>query len=282
MAYIINIEISQFTESYKENFSTFKNHYLTNTYYDDYLKMYTLKSEEHFQEIIDDFLEKYQWAVFSYFTTFHSKHIIFVSNDKEVYERYLICIGHIEENFYTKIRDFRTISFDDTGDEGEAIFKLSQELDKRNPYLICYFDRRMKYYRYDYETTEFEDFIWYEDDIRALKEIKRFFDKYGEYIIYEVTDEYAFLKIWEMASDDLNIAQFVVSHDSNLNEVEKILKENYDYLEKLKEEPSLSWAYSQVYGGGSDEHHGIFYAKDAKHTDKIASYLDKGAWFSRY
>ena len=133
MAYIINIEISQVQELYKKSLSAFKNNYLSNSYYDDYLSRYNLNSEEDFKRIVVSFLDKYKWAVFTYFTTYHTKYITFVTNEKEIFDRYLKCMGDIDKSYFniypypdSKIKNLRTISFDDMDKEGEFAFRLSK------------------------------------------------------------------------------------------------------------------------------------------------------------
>ena len=104
----------------------------------------------------------------------------------------------------------KRITFSDYDEEGLFAYKLSQK-EGKNPYLICFLEQdEDSYRRYDLDTGEFEEDIWFHEDTSRLKEIARFDMQYFsyqlKYIIFKVTDEQAYLNIWSMASDNLGIA----------------------------------------------------------------------------
>ena len=89
-----------------------------------------------------------------------------------------------------------------------------------------------------------------------------------EYKIYKVTEEEPYLKIWSMVSNDLGIADYVISGASNINQVIDCIKSNIEHSH-LDLSTVVPWGYTQIYGGGSDEHHAYFHSLDGKATDFI-------------
>ena len=66
-----------------------------------------------------------------------------------------------------------------------------------------------------------------------------------------------------MASDDMNIANYVISGESNIDLVIDCIKYNVD-LSSI-----VPWGYTQIYGGGSDEHHAYFHSLNGKATSFV-------------
>jgi len=306
MAYIINIDISPMRDKYQKIVLKFSTFFGENSYDNNYLTKYKIDNEEDFDTVVSNALDKFTWVLFTYFTTYHTDYITFATKDKKNFDLYLTLLGDIPAkniNIYphldTTAKKLKYLTFNDDCQEGEYVLELSKNMENKKPYLICCIEENQNYYRYDTQEAEFEDFIWYEEYTALLKEVKRFSKQYKswtiddnnqmidtlekeEYIIYEITDEYAYLALWEMASTDYSIAQYTISANTNLEEVEKvILKYGYESFDFMALNPAIPWTYSQVYGGGSDEHHAIFYAQDAKYTDNLSHTLKNKFW-SRY
>ena len=172
------------------------------------------------------------------------------------------------------------ITFSDYDEEGVFVYDLSK-IENKNPYLICCLEFKENEYRnYDVDSSKFVGDAWYLKETAKLKEVSLFEDiivknSFVEivdtYIIYEIIDQEAYLNIWSMASSDFGIAETTISGNCNLDEVIKSLKQKkIAYSGDFNFDTSLvPWAYTQNYGGGSDEHYAVFYSKKKQYIDYI-------------
>ena len=177
------------------------------------------------------------------------------------------------------IKKSKILKYLDYGEEGLLAYELSQ-MESTNPYLICMLEHDEDDYRlWDNETHEPKDKVWFHKDTELLKEVKRFKTKihlnHVTYIIYEVTHEQAYLNIWSMASHDLGIACYTVSGECDIYSITANLKSSEYFNDEDFDCSHSPWVYTQHYGGGSDEHHAVFYTTQQKHTEFIQNTLDR-------
>lgn len=162
------------------------------------------------------------------------------------------------------------ITFWDYDDEGLFVYNLSR-IENKNPYLICFLeDDEADYRLWDKDTYEVDDFIWFHKDASKLKEVVRFdvqqLNYQLKYIVFEVTNKQAYLNIWSMASHDLGIAEYTISGNCDIEEIINSIKSDEFYNDEPLDFSLVPWAYTQRYGGGSDEHYAVFYSKIGEHV----------------
>ncbi|MBL4660383.1 MAG: hypothetical protein JKY19_08505 [Alcanivoracaceae bacterium] len=169
--------------------------------------------------------------------------------------------------------------FSDYGEEGLFAFNLSK-IDCKLPYLVCSLEFDEEGYRtFNIDTGEYEGDIWFIKYIEKLKEVAKFEvqvlkNHSHRYFIYKVMDKEAYLKIWSKASSDYRIAEITISGECDLDMVIDSIKNNRFY-DNLKFDPKLvNWAYTQSYGGGSDEYYAVFYSKEKESVDFILKQIN--------
>ncbi|MEK7434785.1 MAG: hypothetical protein AABZ74_16750 [Cyanobacteriota bacterium] len=212
----------------------------------------------------NNFLSKnFDWAFFSYFSTYSERFISFVTEDKKIYlslkkimSKYndIMTLDYFDKN--TSFNNLKISVFNDYGKEGLLALEISKNENKL-PYLICEITENY---------NESNKNNWYEIFTNKLLLIKSLTKEIShtksKILIYQVTDSNSYENIWKKASSENNIALCTISGNSNLKEVEKIflnkyslsIKDNLDLLEHT------DWIYTLNYGGGADEHIGLFFS----------------------
>jgi len=140
------------------------------------------------------------------------------------------------------------------------------------PYLVCIFDEAIDYRRWDYETLGLEEQIWYLQYLSKLEIVNKIKLDYGTAIVCEVRDADAYLEIWGMASDDLNIALFTLSGNEKFETIKSFVQEYTFSLNQLSH--IEHWVYTQCYGKSSDQHHALFYSKNSLDIDRINKMIE--------
>jgi hypothetical protein len=172
----------------------------------------------------------------------------------------------------------KTIKYFDYDQEGLFAYELSQT-ESKNPLLICVLEFDEGHYRlWDEDTYEPMDEVWFHKETSQLNELHRFKVKIYlnelTYVIYEVIDQQAYLNIWTMASHDYGIATYTVSGECDLDTIIDELKSSEFYADEDFDCSKAPWVYTQRYGGGSDEHHAVFYCTNKKNLEFIKEQLD--------
>jgi len=232
-----------------------------------------------FNTQVDDVLAVFDWAIFSYFTTYHYTRNIFVSNVIEA-EQLLASKGG--NNLFVDIDKYAlsdnpisalpSATFYDYDIEGLHVFELSKKRGEEPAYLICHLidDPQDLYYKWNRETQESEDRIWFDEYLNELEFVSEVrIGGRGQYLIYRVTSEQAYLNIWQEASEDHSIAEATLSGDTIISDLEQYLAKNSAFSIDDKLLSFCSWGYCQIYGGGADEHHALFRSKSSEITNQL-------------
>lgn len=235
-------------------------------------------TEENFDIAYDkknDFLAKnFDWAFFSYFSTYSERFISFITEHEKVYLNFKkILSKYPDVNILdyskkdTNFTDLKIAVFNDYQKEGLLAHELAKT-ESKLPYLIC-------------EVLETNEVDWYQNFTSKFNLVSFFeksVDNYKSKIkIFQIADYDAYKAIWGKSSSENNIAICTISGNSNLKAIEKLFSNKYslsikEYLDILDH---TDWIYSLTYGGGADEHLGVFLASNSANTNIIWESIKK-------
>jgi hypothetical protein len=235
-------------------------------------------------EEVAKLLKGFDWAAFSYFTTYHDRIVIIFTQMPELVtyltqENYA---GALLGRYCAQaplLPHLKNATFYDYAEEGWLPYELARERGENTPLLLTLFasDDPDYYRRYNHEVDELEDFIWYEEPLGRLEQLREFtFPAYGgmysenyTYRVHRAVDFNAYCTLWSMASHDCGIAHATLSADCDLDRLEARLQETTLFDIVRHAESVGTWAYGQIYGGGANEHHAVFHSRDASATHRI-------------
>ncbi|MDH5434476.1 MAG: hypothetical protein OEY19_11075, partial [Gammaproteobacteria bacterium] len=238
-----------------------------------------------FNNQVASLLKHFDWAIFSYFTTYQSDICCLVTS----------CTGLIKNNVVNTygaeaeisifegdpISSLRTATFYDYELEGYFAYEVAKANGEKPPLLFCRIDIENPdlYRKWNNETDEHDPDLWYENHLDKLNLVEEFTTEYQGYkfknLIYQVSNERAYIDIWSEASEDHSIAEATFSANTNLKKLKSALTKSYSFEITKDLDDYSEWAYSQIYGGGADEHHAIFRSKDPKITQKLWELVGK-------
>jgi len=241
--------------------------------------------DDCFNSQVASLLKNFDWAIFSYFTTYHTDlGCLVASNSSPIKDTVINTYGkHVEISSYDDdpLASLRTATFYDYGVEGYFAHEVAKENGEKAPLLLCRLDLKHpdQYLKWNSKTDDYESSPWYEKYFDKLNLLEKFsVDRQGvesAYFLFQVNNEQAYLDIWSEASEDHSIAEATFSADTKLKELKSALSKSY-FLEISKGLDSFSrWSYSQIYGGGADEHHAIFRSRDPRITQKLWQLVGK-------
>ncbi len=167
------------------------------------------------------------------------------------------------------------ITFLDYGYEGMLPLRLARELDSAPPLLVCRFeDDDPDFYRaWNNDLGEYIGPVWYEEWLPQLELLDEFRHGDTRYTIMRTTAaEDAWRSLWSRTSEDNAVADSIFSGECDLTELKsRILQSDPrccfspdEHAENLCE-----WFYGQSYGGGADEHHAYFHARNPGLVQKL-------------
>jgi hypothetical protein len=224
-----------------------------------------------FDRHCDSLLSQYDWAIFPYFKTFHDGWHTLITKDSAIHSEMIDLLPprSITQDYpdaATRHEHLRFASFTDYHVTGAVVFRST--LDKPNvPLLLCS--------TVDSDEIDANQVAEYNEslgrlDLVAEFSVKRKYNVMAKYTVYRITDEAACLRIWARSSCDDAIALAMMSSNTNLDRLKKLLQRepSGDAVRFIKGGIS-DWAYSLVYGGGSDEYHALFAATDSKVTQRV-------------
>ncbi len=231
----------------------------------------------------------FDWAVFSYFKTFQDDYYNFITRSTELYQRVCESLNRdaIVESYAdgsTDLASLRNASFSDDGEEGILAYELAQQRGEALPIILCGIDistsNPINYHAWNPDRENDDEVIWYEKHIAKLERldefiVRRHFGVKTRYGLYRVNDVNAYESLWSMASSDAAIVEATLSPECDLVELRSQIR-RHELFDVVRHTQGITpWVYGQVYGGGSDEHYGIFRAQDAAITDQLWRALAK-------
>lgn len=225
-------------------------------------------------------LTHYDWAFFSYFTSYHGGLIHFITKHEKLHrlvnEESHLKINERYDNPELGLSQLRSATFNDENGQWLLPISLVEQLNEPPPLFLCSIDLNDSHYEiYCQDKEEYlEGTIWFAEYTNKLKLVEEWIVNHPShqslYQLFSVTDLDAYNSIWAKLGSNSNIANCVFSANCNIALLKKHTKENFylDY-DTFKEEGNklARWYYGNFYGGGSDEHHGIFYSDNASITD---------------
>ncbi|ABC30630.1 hypothetical protein HCH_03908 [Hahella chejuensis KCTC 2396] len=234
---------------------------------------------DNFNLQVASLLKHFDWAVFSYFTTYQSDFGCLVTSYPDLIEKVLVkAYGKdIEISVYEgdPIDSLRTATFYDYDVEGYFAYEVAKANGEDPPFLLCRIDlTNQELYRiWNSEIEADEEDPWYKNHLDKLTLVKEFTTggvgfQYNN-LIYQVSNEKAYLDIWSEASEDHSIAEATFSANADLSKLEAYMAGSYIFEVTKYIDDWCDWSYSQVYGGGADEHHAIFRSKDPRITSRL-------------
>ncbi len=228
-------------------------------------------------------LEHFDWGVFSYFTSFHDAIYTVVARQSELCSCIVAMLpqGAIMSSVSgpTFANKLNNATYYDHGEPGWLAYELASTLDEGLPLLLTRMEGNGAdmYYRWNSETDSREDFIWYEEPLAQLERMDAFDVGQTHYQVHRASDLEAYLQLWSMASHEWGIADATLSARTDLEGLRSVIAERRQFDIIRSAGLVAPWAYGQIYGGGSDEHHAIFHARDAAVTQRIWQWADERA-----
>lgn len=232
----------------------------------------------YFNKYIDSLLKHYDWALFSYFTTYHAGLGCLVTSSYETEVKEMatsIYNNDVELSYFGSdpISSLRTATFYDYDFEGYFAYELVKAKKENPPLLLCQIDDPELHEKWDDEIGKYDSGEWYKSNLANLKLVEKFIVNYKGYriknLVYQATDEQSYLNIWAEASEDHSIAIATLSANTDVEKLKKTLEKSASFEVTKDLDECCDWVYSQVYGGGADEHHAIFRSKDPEITQYI-------------
>lgn len=237
-------------------------------------------------------LSHYDWAIFSYFTTYGSGLISFITNDEKLHEAVnAVSNLHIVKQYdlpYAGMAQLKTATFYDYDGQWLLPLLLAKERKEALPLLLCSIDLdESSYAIFDHMQAEYISGRFnYSKHTEKLTLIATWQRKPAahylpvtQFQVYEIIDLEAYDSLWARLSSG-SIVDCVVSGDCDLATLKQysLQQDAYHDLAYFIENHTLaSWAYDCFYGGGADEHMGIFSAKDSQITEHFWQLLGQNA-----
>lgn len=227
-------------------------------------------------------MEQFDWAIYSYFTTYQHELCTILTRSVSLHQTLLEIIPSSRvlgsNTDIAGMASLNKASYYDVGTEGWLAYELAVSRGEESPFLLCRIDaEHLDAYRYNAELEAYEDDPWYHESLIQLGKVAEFPIKSSlrsvVYGVYRVSDIGAYRKIWARVSSNCSIAVATLSADARMDLLEKKLSETKTF--DLIGDAHLigSWAYGQIYGGGADERHAVFCARDPKLTHELWSYV---------
>lgn len=223
----------------------------------------------------------YDWAIFSYFTTYQDDMLTFMTTqpdvlsqlpDKEL-QRMLIETYQGSTPFQHL---YKNVTFDDHEEEGWLAYELAMERGESFPLLLCAINVKSGgYHMYNHETGTCENELWYEKPLSKLELVCEFKEIPSErpwqmnYFLYRVVDFDAYRELWSMECSDSGIVEASISSDCDIARLKELFSgpDEFDIIRQGDEVGS--WIYGLIHGGGGSEYHAIFHARDCTLTQRI-------------
>lgn len=161
------------------------------------------------------------------------------------------------------------VSYGDKGHEAELPFQLALARGEAAPLILVRLECGSVCYRlYDSELGRPVPRPWFISVLPRLELVADFgritynCRTTSRWLLYRVPDLATCQVLWAMSSTDAAIAHMMFAADLDMSLLAQLLGQAW-YVDLDTEAQRLaSWVYDIRYGGGADEHHGLFYSRD--------------------
>lgn len=96
--------------------------------------------------------------------------------------------------------------------------------------------------------------------------------------LYQVSDIEVLHALFANIGNDYNYSPQLLAADTDIKQLKALLEKDFDPCPVAPDKLPGSWWYSHIYGGGSDEYHGVFSARDARLTQWVWQAAGKDAF----
>ncbi len=236
------------------------------------------QSSDAYHQQVTKLLAQFDWALFSYFTTYHDNLVTLITTQKEwvrASDNSPLLIHH-QCGPLPLLQRLPNASYYDGGKEGLYAYQLACT-QQQIPLLLVQIneDDPEYYWTYDHETECVQEECWYAAPLARLELYREFtvrrppYGQHEHYRLYRVTDFGAYVDLWARSSDENSIAIATLAADCDVTALERALRRQYG-LNLIREGDAIaSWAYQLIYGGGAAEHHALFHSRDPSLTHYI-------------
>ncbi len=238
----------------------------------------------HYDQLCQIILAHYDWAFFSYFTTFGSGRLTFITSQAHLHHWIKsvpnLTIAERYDSPTLGMAQLRSASFYDYQEQWLLPIWLAKQLNEPTPLLLCIIesDRSM----YEIYTHADDDYVantqYFAQHTAKLTLLEAWQgNPYSGHTkptytfqLFSINDLEAYNSLWSKVSHDNNIAHCVLSADCDVSLLKEYAENCYIHghlSDFIKNKHLASWGYINFYGGGADEHMRLFYANDGKITD---------------
>ncbi len=243
--------------------------------------------ENNLNNFFDWFNDNFDWAIYRYFTTYQGSLVFFITKDKQSFELMKNTLNSINcdliyqsyEDSNAALEHLLNASFYmEANKEGLLAHEIAMKFDQENPIMISCISGNENYKIYNWDTDKYAAIPWYIKHFKKLTLVDKFnvSENNLTYYFHRVDDLNSYLELWSMSDTDYAIVEATVSTNTDLSSLKNIIKNHNGYIDLLQASKGISkWVYSLVYGGGSDEYHGVFGAKDSRITNFLWDQLEQ-------
>ncbi len=246
----------------------------------------------HYDQFCQTILAYYDWAIFSYFTTYGSRLLTFITKQKHV-DVWLHSLPHLDiaERYDSPslgMAQLRSATFYDYQEQWLLPIWLAEQLQAPAPLLLCIINPDESMYNiYSHKDNDYiEDSNYLTQHTAKLTLVEEWqgcpysghTTPLYQFQLFRITDLEAYYSLWSKTSSESCIAHCVISADCDLSLLKEYCNGAYIHMslsQLIKTKKLASWGYDNFYGGGADEHLGLFYANDGKITDLFWRALEK-------
>ena len=233
------------------------------------------KIDEQYEEFVSRLLQKFDWAVFSYFTTYHDEYFTLLTPHAHLASEVLGSVNNVVSRCsgaQPLLPKLKNMSYMDYGEEGWLPYELALERGEGKPLVLSRIElcRLETYCRWNNEIGEYEGKPWFETPLGQMELVKDFgIIKGDHYFLHRAIAEKPYVDLWAMTSYDHAAAQASFSFDCDIENLDALLRSE-NYFDVIKHGDRLAtWVYGTVYGGGAGEHHAVFHSRDPSATHRL-------------
>jgi hypothetical protein len=224
------------------------------------------------QELLDALARNFHWVLIGWATLPGEQTLAWLSDDDDLAARFDALLSEYHDKAllgshrsFNRLDDCaRGLLFNEQDAFGEVAL-IAAEGQREAPWLVAAISERAGHW-WRSASAGLPSLTWHWTWIT---------DEDVVMVIYRGTDLDAWRALWSHIDKDDNIAAIAVGGELPLDVLRERLVHTKDFistdsLQYLAGEES--WAYGHVWGGGSDEHYAMFFARDPAVTARVAAF----------